>query len=105
MHHVTYISTFEEFCNLWNNANGKLVDIRKTDDFDKGHLPNAENVDVMSHHFVEYFSVLNRNTKVFLYCTDGTRVKVAAGILAEMGFTSLCNLTKGIKECRGITKV
>jgi len=98
MQRTTPIDTVEEFTLLCGKAQGLITDIRDAEDYDNRHLPNAENIDLMSQHFVEYFSELNRDTDVFLYCTDGSRSKVAIRILKEMGFQHLYHLKNGINE-------
>ena len=74
------------------------MDIRSHTDYNVGHLPSAVNIDLMSQQFVEYFSNLKKDTDLFLYCTDGSRSKVAVRILTEMGFHQLYNLANGIRE-------
>ena len=102
MQNQTSIKSIIEFKRLYGKSEGFIVDIRSTEDFGKGHMPQALNLDLMSQGFVEYFSELNRNTEVFLYCSDGSRSKVAVKVLSEMGFEHLFNLKNGINQWEGI---
>lgn len=101
MHRIVSIASVEEFLKLSSKREGLIVDIRNLEDYDTRHLPNAVHINLMSQRFVEYFSELKRDTNLFLYCTDGSRSKVAVRILTEMGFHQLYNLTKGINEWDG----
>lgn len=60
-----------------------LVDVRETEEFRSGHIPNSVN---------EPLSTINQTTlpkdaPLFLYCLRGSRSKRAAGILKKMGYT------------------
>ena len=60
-----------------------ILDVRRQDEYDAGHIPGAVNVPL---------SMIDRITRpkdapLFLYCLRGTRSKRAAGILKKMGYT------------------
>lgn len=102
MQSLTIINSAADLHQLFNASEGLIVDIRNIEDYTKGHLPNALHMDLMSNKFVSYFSDLNKDENLLLYCTDGSRSKVALRILTEMGFQHLYNLKKGIEEWDGI---
>lgn len=78
-----------------------LVDIRNASDFEYHHFPHAKHIDLMAQHFVEFFSDLQRDTPVLVYCTDGSRSKIAVRILGEMNFTTLAEIEGGINSLEG----
>ncbi len=101
MQRIVSIPSVEEFLKLSETKNGVMIDIRNAEDYETNHLPRAEHINLMSQRFVEYFSDLKRDTDLFLYCTDGSRSKVAVRILTEMGFLQLYNLQNGINGWDG----
>jgi len=101
VHRIVSIPSVEEFLKLSEAKDGVVVDIRNAEDYEAKHLPDADHINLMSQRFVEYFSDLKRDTDLFLYCTDGSRSKVAVRILTEMGFHQLYNLQNGINGWDG----
>ncbi|HAV25099.1 MAG TPA: hypothetical protein DCX01_02880, partial [Bacteroidetes bacterium] len=41
---------------------------------------------------------LEKDINILLYCSDGSRSKVAVRILTEIGFHHLFNITNGIQQ-------
>ncbi|MGB0851355.1 MAG: rhodanese-like domain-containing protein, partial [Bacteroidia bacterium] len=96
------INTSEELNRLFNAEEGIMVDVRNQEEYDEGHLEGALNIDLMTQRFIEYFSELEKNTQLFIYCSTGSRSKVAVKVLKEMGFQNLYNLENGIREWDGV---
>lgn len=68
-----------------------LLDVRTTDEFYRGALPNAKNIPlailpVLAHER------LDRNEQVLVYCQAGARAIMAEKILASLGFTNVTNI-------------
>lgn len=47
-----------------------LVDVRTPEEFEKGHLENALNIDVSGNNFQNQVAELDKNTPVFLVLPD-----------------------------------
>ena len=68
-----------------------LLDVRTTDEFKVGCLPNAKNIPlailpVLAHeHMVKHEPVL-------IYCRSGGRAVIAEKILASLGFTDVTSI-------------
>lgn len=75
--------------------NERLLDVRQDWEFKKGHLENAENVDVMGDNFESRVASIPRDTPVYVYCYSGGRSAEAAEKLKAMGFKKVVNLTGG----------
>lgn len=74
-----------------------LVDVRKADEFEAGHIEGATNIpleDIQSD-----VSQLDsyKDKKIILYCNSGNRSEQAAIILLENGYTNVYN-ADGVKE-------
>jgi rhodanese-related sulfurtransferase len=98
---ITHITSSKELNKVFDTTSGLIVDVRNENDFDKNHVSGAINVNLMSPSFADVFTNLDKSRQLFVYCTDGTRSKVAVRILREMGFHHLYLLTEGILEWDG----
>lgn len=92
-----HIESLIEYEKLYKQSDGLSIDLRNQKEYKKGHLKGSIHLDLMSKHFVEYFTDLSKTKTLFLYCMDGSRSKVALRILNEMGFTDVHHLKNGIE--------
>ncbi len=69
-----------------------VLDVRTPEEFAAGHVPGAVNVpyDQVEARLAELSGAKNQD--VVLYCRSGRRAQVAAGVLAQAGFTRLSHL-------------
>lgn len=81
---------------MTDEAGAQVLDVRTIDEFQNGHIEGAINADVSSAAFQQIASGLNKDKSVFVYCLSGARSASAAGMLKEMGFKSIINLTGGM---------
>ena len=81
-------------------SDAQILDVRTIDEFQNGHIEGAINADVNSAAFQQIASDLNKDKTVFVYCLSGARSASAAGMLKEMGFKSIVNLTGGMLAWR-----
>ena len=81
------------------NKQVQLVDVRTPEEFKKGHLGQALNIDFHDKKsFQESFEQLNKEEPVYLYCRSGVRSKKAALQLIKMGFSKVYDLKGGINN-------
>lgn len=73
-----------------------LLDVREADEFASGHIQDAVNAPLSSINQVMF----SKDTPLFLYCLRGTRSKRAAGMLKNMGYTSVKSIG-GISGFKG----
>lgn len=68
----------------------QLLDVRAPDEWKGGHIPHA------SHIFLgelrEHLSKLDKTKPTAVYCDSGYRASIAASILKQEGFGSVCNV-------------
>jgi len=68
-----------------------LLDVRTTNEFKNGCLPNAKNIPlailpVLAHEH------LDKDEPVLIYCRSGGRAIMAEKILASLGFNDVTNI-------------
>ncbi len=78
-----------------------LIDVRTPDEFTKGHLENAQNIDWRSNDFGKQIETLDKSKPVFVYCLSGGRSASAASAMREAGFKEVYELEGGIMKWRG----
>ena len=79
----------EEFERLLNNnADIQLVDVRRPEEFETGHIEKAILINVQASDFLKKAqSLLEKSKPVAVYCRSGRRSKDAAEQLTKDGFT------------------
>lgn len=66
-----------------------IVDVRRQDEFDQGHIPGAILIPNESIFSTPPAELPDKNQKILIYCRSGNRSKQAASKLAEMGYTNI----------------
>lgn len=77
-----------------------LLDVRTPDEFSKGHLENAVNINWNGGDFDRQISSLDKTKPVFVYCLSGARSAAAAQRMRASGFKSVFELEGGIMKWR-----
>lgn len=78
----------------------QLVDVRTPEEFEKGHIKDAINIDWNGTDFAEQIAMLDTEKPVFVYCLSGGRSSKAVEKLEEMGFEQIYELPGGMMEWR-----
>ncbi len=116
---IALVSLFSA-CSMGNSGGGKaklaanefseklkqtptatLMDVRTPEEFSKGHLENAVNIDWNGDDFEKQISSLDKSKPMFVYCLSGGRSSSAASKLREVGFKEVYELEGGIMKWRG----
>jgi len=74
----------------------QLIDVRTSNEFNRGHIKNAMSINFYDGHFYEQMSKLDKNKEIYIYCRSGNRSGKAASKLKEQGFTKIYDLQGGI---------
>lgn len=74
----------------------QLIDVRTPKEYERGHLPNAQNIDVNGDDFEGQVSMLDKDKPVLVYCKSGHRSAEANSKLTSMGFKDVQGLDGGI---------
>ena len=84
---------------LANKRNMAVIDIRKTEDYAKGHLPRAISWPYdTTAAFMLRFDRIDQRAPIAIYCTNGFYSKKVGLQLSGMGFTNIITLKNGIYD-------
>lgn len=73
-----------------------VLDVRTPEEFEEGHIENAQLINVKEDNFTEKVNQLDKNQPIFLYCRSGKRSAHAHQIMRDLGFTQIYELDGGI---------
>lgn len=86
----------KEFAKRYHDGDIKVVDVRKPDEFEAGHVESAENIPLDSIN--DNMSSLSKNETLYVHCAGGYRSMIAASILKARGFDDVINIEGGFGE-------
>ena len=66
-----------------------LLDVRRDDEFEEGHIPGAINIPNESIGTEEIAELPDKNQTIYVYCRSGNRSKQAANKLTALGYKSI----------------
>lgn len=66
-----------------------LLDVRRTDEFEEGHIPGAINIPNESIGSEEIAELPDKNQTIYVYCRSGNRSKQASQKLVDLGYTNV----------------
>ena len=72
-----------------------ILDVRTQEEYDQGHIPNAILIPDTEIKNKAEKVMMDKDQLILVYCRSGRRSKLAAEILAELGYTN-------VKEFGGI---
>ena len=81
-----------------------LIDVRTPEEFSKGHLPGAENINVYDKDFKNRFSGFDKKETIYVYCRSGRRSLKAQHMLQQLGFLKVINLEGGFLAWKAAEK-
>jgi thioredoxin len=77
-----------------------ILDVRTPQEFNKGHLPDAINIDWYDNDFQKQIALLDKSGPVFVYCLSGARSAAAARLMRSQGFNTVYELSGGMMKWR-----
>lgn len=77
-----------------------VIDVRSTEEYEKGHLAAAKNYDWNGPDFDKQVATLDKNQTIMVYCLSGGRSASAAKKLRAIGFKQVYELDGGIMKWR-----
>lgn len=83
---------------LINSRNPQVVDLRNTEEFAKGSLPNARNIPAAK--VAERVGELKKDKPVLLVCATGTSAGRTAALLRSQGYADVYVLGGGLAAWR-----
>jgi phage shock protein E len=82
---VTELS-LAQFDTLRKQSNVLVLDVRTWEEYNEGHIPDAENQDWYSDDFQARISKLDTARHIVLYCKSGARSNKAAAVMYQNNF-------------------
>lgn len=83
------ISMSEGLKRMESDENYILLDVRRADEFEAGHIPGAVNLPNEEIGTEEIPSLPDKAQTIYIYCRSGNRSKQAADKLLALGYTNL----------------
>ncbi len=71
------------------SAGAVVIDVRDPNEFDAGHLKDAENLSLNQGDFEAALPTLSKDDTYILYCRSGNRSAQAAAMMKAAGFTKV----------------
>lgn len=97
--HITFTDiNIEEYQKQFidQNADYRLIDVRETEEYADGHVPDAINMPLST--FQDNVGDVQQDKPIVLVCRSGGRSAMAAEFLASLGYTNLYNIIGGTME-------
>ncbi|MET4082215.1 thioredoxin 1 [Pedobacter sp. UYP30] len=93
--------TASEFSKeLTSTKDVQLVDVRTPEEFEKGHVKNAININLRDDDFGKRVDSLDKDKPVFVYCLSGGRSSAAAKKMVSNGFKDVREMEGGMMQWR-----
>lgn len=83
------ISMSEGLARMESDENYILLDVRRADEFEAGHIPGAVNLPNEEIGTEEIPSLPDKTQTIYIYCRSGNRSKQAADKLLALGYTNI----------------
>jgi len=74
------------------NPNFAILDVRTAQEFEKGHIKSAINIDYLSETFKDKLSELDKKNTYVIHCRSGRRSTKALKLFDELGFEEVYNM-------------
>jgi rhodanese-related sulfurtransferase len=78
-------------------SNYTLLDVRTPEEFERGHLENAVNINWFDEDFANKVTIIPPGHTIYVYCQKGGRSAKATALLDSLGYKSI-DLTGGYGE-------
>jgi thioredoxin 1 len=77
-----------------------LLDVRSPEEFEGGHIANAENINWNGADFEKEVAAYSKDKTVYIYCLSGGRSGQAANFLRKNGYSNVIELNGGMMKWR-----
>ncbi|HRP33433.1 MAG TPA: MBL fold metallo-hydrolase [Agriterribacter sp.] len=93
---IERIDADELALRLQENPKLEIIDVRREDEFNAGHIPGAKNLilDYINDHIGE----VEKQKTAYVHCAGGYRSMIFTSILRSRGYRSLIDVTGGFKS-------
>ncbi len=99
-HATVSLSAIDFAKKIQQTPDAQIVDVRSPEEFQKGHLKDALNINWNGAQFQDQIKALDRSKPVFIYCLSGGRSAAAAESMSKQGYTSIYEMDGGMMKWR-----
>jgi len=93
---VRHVNASEAAAILKNYPTVKVLDVRTGFEYQRGHLPDATNINYYSFSFKKQLDSLDKSVTWLIHCRTGVRSGKSLPIMKSLGFESIVHLDGGI---------
>lgn len=72
-----------------------ILDVRTPQEYNSGHLTNAQHIDFFAPDFAQQLTSLDTSKPYLVYCAVGGRSREAVRVMQELGFSVVYDATEG----------
>ena len=91
-----------EWAEMHRSKEAILLDVRTLEEYNQGHVPNAQLIDIQNPpHFLQELELLNPSKTYLVYCRSGARSSQACILMKNKGIENCFNLLGGINQWNG----
>ena len=95
---VTNLSADRFKAILANDKGGTIIDLRTTDEMNKGFIKGAVQIDFLAKDAEQQIDKLDKDKTYYIYCASGGRSADAAEYMEKQKFKRVYNFEKGFSE-------
>lgn len=81
-----------------DNQNFVIIDVRTPEEYARGYIEEAINLDYYSETFRDKLNRLDKNKTYLIYCQSGRRSGMALNLMEELGFREVYNMLGGFAQ-------
>lgn len=81
-----------------DNPDLVVLDVRTPEEYEKGHIEDANLLNVKSRDFENELEKMDKNKKYFVYCKAGIRGCKAVELMEKHGYSEVHNIAGGIDK-------
>lgn len=89
--------SLKQAMGMMNQRNTILVDVKSEDEYAQFHLNRSINMPIENFKKMVPKVIKNKNQRVILYCSSGTRSLAAYEMLIDMGYYYVYNIAGGVE--------
>ncbi len=85
----------QAFQQMIGKNGAQLIDVRTPEEFAKGHIEGARNIDWLGSDFMAQAAKLDKTKPVLLYCAAGGRSEEALEAMKMAGYSKAMDMSSG----------
>jgi rhodanese-related sulfurtransferase len=88
--------TADDFLKVNEAPNALILDVRTSQEYERGHLPDALLMDIYSPGMEKRLNELDPSKTYYVYCHSGARSRSIVYLMRKRGFSHVYNIRGGM---------